>query len=344
MSGSVKKILSLIFLFLLFFDYGRSADRQGHYVFFYNVENLFDYFDDPFTKDNSYTPFGDFHWTKERFDSKIRMIYKTIMAGCEGNYPDIIGLAEVENRWVVEQLINKTPLKEVPYGIVHKESPDLRGIDVILLFRKDRVSPVDFDFFPISAEGKNAFLSRDILYFKGKIENDTLHFFVNHWPSRTEGYVESKAKRAIAAKVLKYKIDLLREKEINPRILIMGDFNATPKEECIIKIIKSAVIDKNRKANSLINLSGGWLKKKEGTICRKGEWEIFDQFICSRNLISGEISLNIKPSDTRICRLPFLLETDKNYLIRKPFRTYLGPAYHGGISDHLPIVTIIKGK
>jgi predicted extracellular nuclease len=305
------------------------------------VENLFDYFDDPLTDDEAFTPQGEYHWTKERFNAKIRMIYKAIIAGCEGNFPDIIGLAEVENRWVLEQLIAKTPLKEVPYGIIHKESPDARGIDVALLFRKDRVIPMDFNFLSVSDRGKNAFNSRDILHFKGRIDRTAINFYVNHWPSRSEGYVESKEKRNLAAEVLRSNIDSLIRTEITPRILIMGDFNATPKEECLKKNLKANPFSNENKNFTLTNLSAGWLKHQEGTIYRAGQWEIFDQFICSQNMITGNM-VQISTSDTRICSLPFLLEKDKNYPGKKPFRTYLGPAYHGGISDHLPIVTIIK--
>ncbi len=336
----MKRILPAFFLFFcLMIIFMSSTAQKSHYVIFYNVENLFDYFDDPLTNDESYTPGGENHWTKERFYEKIRMIYKAVITGCEGNFPDIIGLAEIENRWVLEQLINKTPLKEVPYGIIHKESPDLRGIDVALLYRKDRIEPVDLDFLSISATGKHAFQSRDILYFKGKADGTTLHFYVNHWPSRSEGYMESKEKRDLAARVLRSSIDALRMKETNPRILIMGDFNATPKEDCLLKILKSKIISKTAGENTLINLSGRWLKNRGGTVCRAGQWEVFDQFICSENLIHGDTVL-IKPVDVRICHLPFLLEEEKNYMGQKPFRTFLGPAYHGGVSDHLPIITI----
>lgn len=343
MRGSLNRILPIIIFLFSVLICGRSTAQTNHYIIFYNVENLFDYFDDPLTDDEAFTPKGEYHWTKERFNAKIRMIYKAIIAGCEGNFPDVIGLAEVENRWVLEQLIARTPLKEVPYGIIHKESPDARGIDVALLFRKDRVIPMDFNFLRVSDKGKNAFSSRDILYFKGRIDRTAINFYVNHWPSRSEGYVESKEKRNLAAGVLRSDIDSLIKKEITPRILIMGDFNATPKEECLKKILKANPFPNEDKNSILTNLSAVWLKYGEGTIQRAGQWEIFDQFICSENMITGD-TVQISKSGTRICSLPFLLEKDKNYLREKPFRTYLGPAYHGGISDHLPIVTIIKGN
>jgi len=178
MTGLLNRILFISLLLFFTLKCVRSSAQTDHYVIFYNVENLFDYFDDPLTKDENFTPKGDYHWTKEKFNKKINMIYKAIIAGCEGNFPDIIGLAEIENRWVLEQLIKRTPLKEVSYGVIHKESPDERGIDVALLYRKDRVIPVDLNFFPVFASGKKAFQSRDVLYFKSKIEGVFVNFYM----------------------------------------------------------------------------------------------------------------------------------------------------------------------
>ena len=342
MYGSTKWIHFTLFIFLSLAVCAISSAQKNYRVLFYNVENLFDPFNDPLTNDDDYTPAGTYHWTRLLFREKINKIYKAIISGCNGDFPDIIGLAEIENQWVLEQLISQTPLVQVPYGIIHKESPDIRGIDVALLYRKDRISPVTFDFFGVSGKEKGAFTSRDILYFKGMLEGVKVHFFVNHWPSRSEGYLESKEKRIIAATILKLKIDSLFSKEMNPNILIMGDFNATPKEGSLLKILRASLNQKN-KNDLLVNLSSGWMKRKKGTIYRTGQWEIFDQFICSKSLVNGNY-LSIVPDDTKICFLPFLLEKDEKYLKMKPFRTYLGPIYHGGISDHLPIVTVLQSK
>jgi len=135
MSGILKWILVLG---VIYQATNLSAEAQTKYnIVFYNVENLFDTWDDPLTSDEEFTPQNERHWTRERFENKIKMIYKTLITAGNGQFPDIIGLAEVENLWVIEQLITKTPLSKVPYGIIHKESPDPRGIDVALLYRKD---------------------------------------------------------------------------------------------------------------------------------------------------------------------------------------------------------------
>jgi hypothetical protein len=207
-----------------------------------------------------------------------------------------------------------------------------------LLYREDRITPVTLDFYEVSKKGSGGFTSREILYFEGKLDGIAVHFFVNHWPSRSEGYLESREKRVLAANVLRTKIDRIQEREESPNILIMGDFNGTPKEESLVRSLKASL---DLKEGNLINLSADWMKKGEGTIYRTGVWEIFDQFICSPHLIQ-ESNLLIRRDDTKICKLPFLLEKDPKYLKQKPFRTYMGTAYHGGISDHLPIVTVLE--
>ena len=337
--------MNKIFLCLLFFfivDFQANAQYK-YQIIFYNVENLFDTWDDPLTSDEEFTPMGDRHWTRKRFEDKLKMIYKTLITAGNGQFPDIIGLAEVENLWVVEQLIASTPLKNVPYGIIHKESPDPRGIDVALLYRKDRIKPIDYQFIKVSSNGKYNLTSRDILHFTAEIENEQIHFFVNHWPSRSGGYVETVEKRNIVARILKSNLDSLFAKERKANVLLMGDFNATPNEKCFTTILKTLPYPGNNDPSFLINLSTSWTKKAEGTIRNGGQWEVFDQMIISNNLLYNN-TFKIIPELTGICRFGFLLEPDPTFLGEKPFRTYMGPTYHGGISDHLPVRLCFSNK
>jgi predicted extracellular nuclease len=339
MQGLLKWFLLIVFFLCQIFEPVKAQD--DHYILFYNLENLYDTFDNPNSNDGAFTPQGENHWTIKRFSKKILLIYKAIIAGCKGQFPDIIGLAEIENNWVAEQLISCTPFCKFPYGVIHKESPDPRGIDVALLYRKDKVIPVDYEHIEVSNSSKPVFASRDILHFTGEISGNRLHFFINHWPSRSGGYNETKANRNIAAKILRARIDSLLFLESDARILILGDFNSTPKEECMVDILKAHPYPDMKESGSLFNLSTAWQKSNWGTIKRNGQWDIFDQIICSSNLLENSL-LHIVPSKTEICRQSFLLEPDKTYLGRKPYRTYLGPAYHGGVSDHLPIVTVLS--
>jgi predicted extracellular nuclease len=339
----MKRILKWILIFFaVHLTISLSAKAQTKFNFvFYNVENLFDTRSDSLTSDEEYTPQSERHWTRERLDAKVKMIYKTLITAGNGDFPDIIGLAEVENIWVIEQLIVKTPLAKVPYGIIHKESPDPRGIDVALLYRKDRIKPIDYEHIPVSPEGKYKFKSRDILHFTAELGKDQIHIFVNHWPSRSGGYIETKAKRDITARILRNSIDSLLTKNPETNILLMGDFNTTPQEKCFTAILKALPYPGNKNPSYLVNLSPLWTKRAEGTIRREGKWEVFDQIICSSNLLSNN-TLQIDPELSGICNFDFLLEPDQTYLGKKPYRTYLGPRYHGGISDHLPVKVCIS--
>ena len=334
-------ILTLVAIFLVL-SFPVVAQTKYNIVF-YNVENLFDTKDDPETLDEEFTPLNEKHWTKERFDTKIKMIYKALIVAGNGQFPDIIGLAEVENLWVIEQLISKTPLNKVPYGIIHKESPDPRGIDVALIYRKDKIIPIDYEHIPVSSEGKYNFNSRDILHFTAELGKEHVHFFVNHWPSRSGGYIETKEKRDITARILRRSIDSILIKNTVANIIIMGDFNATSKEKCFTTILKALPYPGNNNPDYLINLSTMWTKHAEGTIRNAGQWEVFDQIICSNNLLSNN-TLHIVTEQSGICNFEFLLEPDPTYLGRKPFRTYLGPKYNGGPSDHLPVKICIVGN
>jgi exonuclease III len=322
---------------------GQEKSENALVVVFYNVENLFDSQNNPETNDDEFTPAGDRHWTKTLLDQKVKNLYRAILSAGKGRYPDIIGLAEIENLWVIEYMIKKSPLNKIPYGIIHKESPDPRGIDVALLYRKDRIEPIDYRHIAITGNSEISISSRDILHFTGSVNKTKIHFFVNHWPSRSSGYMESKDKRDFAAKILKNYIDSLQKQEPDAQILLMGDFNATPKENCFTEILEATLNRKSLQSQQLLNLSSSWIKEGKGTIRSGGQWEIFDQFICTGNfLLDGKFKL--LPDRTLICEEPFLLEPENKFLGYKPFRTYLGPAYHGGTSDHLPIATEIVIK
>ena len=334
----------LVFLILLSVTFELAAQvgqPEEYRVVFFNTENLFDPFDDPATNDEDFTPAGKNHWTLDKLDHKVRMVYRAIIAAADGHFPDLIGLAETENLWVLDYLLKNTPLGEENYGIVHKESPDPRGIDVALLYRKQTVSPLDYSFIPVHGMGTSRFSSRDILHFKAQLGTETIHFLVNHWPSRSGGYLETRGKRDLAARITRKSLDSLRIASPRDKILLMGDFNATPDEPCLTKIVGATCNQLRADSTQLVNLSQCWLNSSSGTIRTKGKWEKFDQFHCTGDLLQGT-GLKISLTQTILCHAAFLLEPDARYLGKKPFRTYLGPIYHGGTSDHLPIATLLK--
>ncbi|MCL3781614.1 endonuclease [Prolixibacteraceae bacterium JC049] len=317
----MRKLKAYILVILLFYCCSAgTAQNNTTTVVFYNVENFFDTEDDPHTLDNEFLSDGIRKWNNYRFKTKRNHIFKTLLAIGNGTPPDIIGLCEIENRYCLEQLIRYTPLRNFNYRIIHKESPDKRGIDVALLYRKDKFTPLDYAHFPVITSDKPKRYSRDILYTKGIINNtDTIHFFVNHWPSRYRGLMESKPLRVKAANILKLAIDSVSSKR--KHVIVMGDFNDTPTEESMQLLSQSG----------LINLSNNW----QGTLKHKAYWNTFDQFLISPSIQS------VFQIQANVIRIPFLLTEDKKFLGQKPFRTYIGFKYQGGFSDHLPIKLVL---
>ena len=307
-------------------------------VMFWNVECLFDPFDDPLKNDDEFTAGALRHWTWSRFEKKRDGIVQTIMAVADqtGELPALVGLAEVENRMVVSQLVRKTLLEELGYGYVHRESPDERGIDVALLYRKDCFRPLTVDSLRISGH-----VTRDILYVKmqqrfeipGQAGNDVLstdresvHVFVVHFPSKRGGAKASDGRRAAALGVLERAVDSLLRIDPASCILVMGDFNeaavtvaglAAPPFAAPLAVPSTAVAASTPAQSAA-----------PGTIKYHGRWEQIDHFFVSPSM-DGQM---------QIFAPPFLLEDDPAYLGTKPRRTYIGPRYHGGLSDHLPII------
>jgi len=308
-------------------------------IAFYNVENLFDVYDDTLKNDDAFTPEGKRAWTKKRFYKKINNLYKTIAGIGEWTPPEIIGLCEVENRAVLTQLIKYTPLKKYNYKIIHFESPDVRGIDVALLYRSDKVNPVFFKNIQVNFDFDSTLKTRDILYVKALLfDIDTVHFFVNHWPSRYSGYNATVPKRKAAALVLRDKVDSLFALNAKANIIIMGDFNDEPERESLSVVLKAKTDTLGINSSDLVNLMYQYQNNSYiGTIKRENSWSVFDQFICSGALFKGQNGLSVRNSQANIFTEKFLFLDDDKYFGKKLFRTYLGFKYLGGYSDHLPI-------
>lgn len=313
-----------------------STAEDSLRIMFYNVENLFDPFDDSLTVDEEFSSEGDRHWTWYKFQDKLEKIYKTVIAMGNPYPPAIIGLCEIENRFVLNQLVYESPFSKLDYRIVHEESPDRRGIDVALLFDPNKFELLYHEAievnFPFAPETK----TRDILYVKGLIFNsDTVHLFVNHWPSRYGGQLISEPKRKFVAELLKMKSDSLFSSLESPSIIIMGDFNDEPDDESLkAHLLSSDMLDSTKLVNLMLGDVEGNI---EGTHKYQANWGKLDQFIVSRSLISPLSDLHICKNKVLIFNASFLLEKDEKYLGSKPYRTFIGFKYNGGFSDHLPI-------
>ena len=307
-------------------------------LMFYNVENLFDTIENPNAKDEDFLPGGTRNWNGYRYYQKKNRIYKTIMAAGGWSPPELIGLCEIENETVLEELLWNTPFSKFEYKYIHKNSPDHRGIDVALLYDPERFFPVSERFIRLKLPDEFS-TTREILYTKGHTkQNDTLHVFVNHWPSKYGGAVKSQPKRNIAAKTLKAVTDSILKKEKQAKLIITGDFNDDPTAESIkeflgVNTIEDSIIDQN-----LYSLSEHWIDGTHGTYKYQGQWSIIDQFIVSGSLLKNSNKLKTSKEDAHIFAPPFLLEKDKKYIGEKPYRTYIGFKYNDGFSDHLPII------
>lgn len=319
-----------------------SAQNAGfdpdYRLMFYNVENLFDTEDDPAKDDQEFLPSGDKAWTPERYQKKLDNIASVVAALGEGHLPDVIGLCEIENRKVLDDLLNKTLLKKADYRIIHQESPDERGIDVAVLYRNSSVKPLYFEAINVNL-GEGARPTRDILYFKALLKKDTLHCFVNHWPSRSGGEEASAPKRALAAAALKQKTDKLLSADPHAIIVLTGDFNDDPLNESLQKVLGAG--NPNESKSHLLNLTmPAQMETKPGTLKYRGQWNYFDQFIVSSALFDQK-GLETSLIHYHIFSGPsgneFLLEDDTRNTGKQPFRTYLGKKYHDGFSDHLPV-------
>jgi predicted extracellular nuclease len=327
------------FLILLLASFLSQAQQNNptDRVMFYNVENLFDTADDPATSDEEFLPEGSRRWSNTRFFQKINHISQVILAASEGDYPTVIGLCEIENQDVLESLLFHTPLGKLDYQIIHKESPDSRGIDVAFLYRKNKFKPILFTAIPVINPRDKEFRTRDILYVKGIIGADTVHFFVNHWPSKYGGIGATKPLRALAASTLRFKTDSLLNLNRRSNIIIMGDFNDSPTDASVKEVLGAKSPGEVGTSNSLYNLALPLAQKGKGTNKYRGKWSLIDQIIVSGNLLTGK-KLKTTAGSFQIFSPDFLLENDEANLGKKPNRTYDGFKYHGGFSDHLPVV------
>lgn len=330
------KRLSLFLFLILNFSISFSQTLRNR-VMFYNVENLFDPFNDSLTRDDEFTLEGARHWTWNKMAKKINGIFKVIMAVGEFDPPVIVGFCEVENGFVIHQLIKETPLSKFDYRMVHRESPDPRGIDVALIYRPDRFQLLEKDFFKVIFPDDSVRRTREILYAKGLMSKDTLHVFVNHWPSKFGGELESESGRYAAAYTLKHKVDSIRVFYPDARILIMGDLNDEPESDPVVKGFGACLTDDTLCNQNYVNITAILKQKGQGSYKYQGVWGIIDQIIVSRSLLSKKHNLYTSPANASVFNAEFLLESDDAFVGKKPFRTFQGYRYYGGFSDHLPV-------
>jgi exonuclease III len=317
-------------------NYKETTESGTFRVMFYNTENLYDTEDDPLTDDAEFLPDGAKKWDYYKYNDKLQKIAKVIVAVGGENGNGLVGLCELENRKVLTDLIRNTPLAAGGYEIIHRDSKDPRGSDVALLYKKDAFKLIFFDFYEFKAPG-DSLKSRDILYAKGIVKNtDTLHVFINHWPSRRGGKEASEAKRMISAAILRHHVDSILNINKNAKIIILGDFNDVPSDRSLHEVLM-AKDSSELKSGDLFNYMYKYNKKGQGSYKFQAEWDMLDQIIGSYTLIGNNELLHAGYSDSHIFSADWMLTDDVKFPGKKPIRTFQGPRYLGGPSDHLPV-------
>lgn len=333
-------------LFVILLLLSLNLCGQNKYrVVFYNTENLYDTIDDPVTLDDDFTPKGKMEWTDVRYGDKLLKLSKALHAAGGDKFPALIGLAEIENRKVLDDLIATKLLAGGDYEIIHKDSPDQRGIDVAFLYQKSIYKSLQEKFLPVVFPEDSTVFTRDILYTSGILGNkDTIHLFVCHFPSMRDGEEESEWKRERAASVVRSVVDSIQLVNPQAAILIMGDLNGMADRPAQVEVLGAQGSDSRQIDEQILYNTGYYLLNNTiGSYKYRGNWQTIDHIIISGSLLRGGHGLKaarrLEPF-----MASFLLETEKDGYNLKPFRTYAGPRYLGGYSDHLPVFLDIKIK
>ncbi|NND62011.1 MAG: endonuclease/exonuclease/phosphatase family protein [Flavobacteriaceae bacterium] len=338
-------------LFLLMI-WGLSAQEDKTYkvntIAFYNLENLFDYEDDPITFDDDRTPDGKDHWTPEIYEAKLKNMAKVISEigqDVTGTAPAIIGVCEIENRRVLEDLVNQDPLVGKDYGIVHFDSPDRRGIDVALLYQKKVFTPTDYKNHELKIYDNNdvtkRIFTRDQLLVSGVLDGEKIHFIINHWPSRSGGEARSRPKRIKAAKLNMKIIDSLMSDDPYAKIITMGDLNDDPTSPSVKDILKAKKKREKVGLRELYNPMEEMYKKGLGTLAWRDGWNLFDQIIISSELLKKDYS-TYRFYKAGIFNKTYLANPRGRYK-GYPYRSFADGGYTGGYSDHFPVyIYLIK--
>jgi predicted extracellular nuclease len=320
----------------LTFSCCKKSDISEFKVAFYNVENLFDTINDPGVNDGSFTPQSALNWNTYKYGHKLEGIAKVLTALGDGELPVVVGLAEVENERVLNDLVRQPALKKGGYRYVHYESPDERGIDVALLYRSDYFEPLYSRAYPVRFPFDTSDRTRDLLYVKGvAATGDTLHIMIDHWPSRYGGKEKSAPKRNFTASLVRDVVDSVFKTNSRSNIIIMGDLNDNPTDESVTKILKAMKPGNLTKYDELYNLALPEYEKGKGTLYWKS-WDLFDQIIVSGNILSGNMRLKLDPEKEQILKEDWMLY-QRDDGVKVPSRTAGRKAYYGGYSDHLPV-------
>lgn len=342
-----KRIITFILILCAIHAGVLAQNKQSVYAAaFYNLENLWDYEDDPNNAgDDPYTPEGEYKWTKEKYQQKLfnmaSVISKLAREYCpEG--PAVIGIAEVENRRVLEDLVKQQPIADMGYQIVHFESPDHRGIDVAALYNPRLFHFESATVYPYHNPERPDIKTRDELLVSGTLAGEPFHVIVNHWPSRYGGN-ESSPLREYAATITKHIADSICTANPRAKVLITGDLNDDPTDKSCREVLNAKRTVKETKKGGYYNATWQLYEQGNGTLCYRGKWNLFDQHIVSANLL-GKRKKALKLWKCEVFNRPFLMQQKGKYK-GYPMRSFIGKRFQeNGYSDHFPTITYYVKK
>ncbi len=337
-------MLKLIFSSLLFFCLvtGFAQNKNPITVAFYNCENFFDTKDDPNKKDDEFLPESPMKWDETRFMNKLQKVAQVLDSTVAGDgLPALVGLVEIENKEVLEELVSKSQFKTKSYGVLATDSPDERSIDCGLLYDKSVFTLVDFKEINATDSKLGDYKTRNILFATLKATNgDVIFVFVNHWPSRRGGEAESEPRRIYAAEQVRNKINELQKKDAKAKVIVMGDFNDHPTDKSVLTTLKAS--DKPKDKGDLYNAYQSLDAAKQGTHYYDKEWRVLDQIIVSQGFIGAKKGYKFDPKNAHILRKDFVLFKNAKTGEEKPNRTYSGEKYYNGYSDHLSVYITLE--
>lgn len=352
-------IISKLFIIVSLIAISASAEAQRRFrVVEYNVENLFDTLHDAGFDDHEFLPDGERAWNTARYWGKLGRLCRAITAAGGEAPADLVGLCEVENDTVVHHLVRRTLLHRLGYDFVMTHSADRRGLDVALLYQPMRFKPLTVHSLHVPYSPDKERPTRDILYVSGLLPmGDTLDVFVCHLPSRRGGAMLTKDYRRRACRLIRASVDSLAAVRKLPLVLVMGDMNDEPDDVSLKNDLRAKnfqhandkIGERNRNASDIARTSSSLqlfnltadVKETggvEGTYMFRGKWNRLDHIIVSGTLLNAVSPLRAIPSTARVLALPMLVEQSGVGEAVKPRRTFQGPVYRGGVSDHLPLV------
>lgn len=334
----------LLFSFIFLNSYPQEKEQPYFFsgIGFWNVENLYDTIDDPLTSDEEFLPGGSNHWNSEKYAVKLKNLSEVISGmGAEISSEGLValGVAEIENRSVLEDLVNTEKLKPFNYQVVHYNSPDKRGIDVAFLYQPRFFKVTSSRSYTLKMDSDTGLYTRDQLLVSGIFDERPLHIIVVHWPSRRGGAEASNPKRVAAAGLTRSIVDSLTSLDPVAGIIIMGDFNDDPADESMKVHLRTKEKAADLGKGDLFNSMEESFRKGMGTLTYKKNWNLFDQIVLSHTLAGNDMN-SFQYYSAGIFDKPFVREAEGNFK-GNPFRTFAGKNYLGGYSDHFAVYVVL---